>query len=190
VERLIVYNSLYGGSARHATLGSGSPLEDRENPGTFNVGSFGAYRLNTRASLFTAWDRSIPVEDKAAWRDPAIASAYADAALASDETSETREPPSFRSPSGAMADSFELALDRRQWSAADLTIPVLVVRSGRDFWSRPEDAETLVAEAPRADLMEIPNATHFVHLDRDHAGRAAFLSAVTSFLGGSREPVR
>ena len=55
-----------------------------------------------------------------------------------------------------MADSFELALDRRQWSAADLTMPVFVVRSGRDFWSRPEDAQTLVADAPKAELIGEP----------------------------------
>ncbi|TIT49041.1 MAG: alpha/beta hydrolase, partial [Mesorhizobium sp.] len=140
------------------------------------------YRLNTRPSLFTAWDDSIPVADKAQWRDPAVTAAYGDAALASDETASTRLPPSFRSPSGAMADSFELAFDRRQWSAAALTMPVLVIRSGRDFWSRPEDAKTIVDEAPKAERLDIPDATHFVHLDREAAGRGVFLDAVKRFL--------
>jgi pimeloyl-ACP methyl ester carboxylesterase len=185
VESLIVYNSLYGGSSSHPTLGKGSPLEDPEKPGTFNAASFGGYRLNTRASLFTAWDNSIPGDDKAAWRDPAVAAAYADAALASDESSANRNPPTFRSPSGAMADSFKLALDQRQWQASDLTMPVLVIRSANDFWSRPEDARTLAQEAPRSELVEIEDATHFVHLDRDSSGRAAFLSAVLRFLDAS-----
>ncbi|TIU24609.1 MAG: alpha/beta hydrolase, partial [Mesorhizobium sp.] len=99
----------------------------------------------------------------------------------------TRQPPSFRSPSGAMADSFELAFGRRQWSAAALTMPVLVIRSGRDFWSRPEDAKTIVDEAPKAERLDIPDATHFVHLDREAAGRGVFLDAVKRFLDRQEE---
>jgi pimeloyl-ACP methyl ester carboxylesterase len=82
-----------------------------------------------------------------------------------------------------MVDSFELAFDRRQWSAAELTMPVLVIRAERDFWSRPEDAKTIVDEAPKAERLDIPDATHFVHLDRDAAGRGLFLDAVKRFLG-------
>ncbi|MCW0983691.1 alpha/beta hydrolase [Agrobacterium sp. BT-220-3] len=182
VDRLILYNTLYGGTNEHAALGLGSPLDDPQNPGSFNAAAFGGYRLNSRASLFTAWDNSIPAADKTSWRDEHVASAYADAALASDETSGARQPEAFRSPSGALADSFELALDRRQWRAASLATPVLVIRSELDFWSRPQDAKAMFEEAPQAELVTIPNATHFVHLDRDEAGRGAFLAAVTRFL--------
>jgi pimeloyl-ACP methyl ester carboxylesterase len=189
VDRLILYNTLYGGASEHRTLGHGSPLEDPRNPGTFNDSSFGGYRLNIRASLFTAWDNSIPVADKASWRDERVANAYAHAALASDATSDCRQPPSFRSPSGAMADSFELAIGKRQWLASALSMPTLVIRSGRDFWSRPQDAQAIADEAPHAELVTIPDATHFVHLDRDHAGRAAFLTAVTRFLDLSSVPL-
>ncbi|WP_246564929.1 alpha/beta fold hydrolase [Ancylobacter sonchi] len=188
VERLVLYNTLYGRSNEHKSLGHGSPLEDPLKPGQFNISSFGGYRFNTRASLFTAWDNSIPAPDKTTWRDPRVAGAYADAALASDETSVTREPPSFRSPSGAMADSFELAVGKRQWAASALTMPVMVVRSGRDFWSRAQDAQDIVTEAPRAELVTIPEATHFVHLDRADAGRDVFLRAVTRFLEPSHTP--
>jgi pimeloyl-ACP methyl ester carboxylesterase len=183
VERIVLYNTLYGGASDHASLGHGSALEDPKNPGQFNAAAFGGYRLSTRASLFGAWNDSIPVADKASWRDERVATAYADAALASDESSGARQPPSFRAPTGAMADSFELAIGKRQWSAATLTMPVLVVRSGRDFWSRPEDAEAVVNEAPRAELLTIPNATHFVHLDREAGGRGVFLAALLRFLG-------
>jgi pimeloyl-ACP methyl ester carboxylesterase len=182
VDRLVVYNTLYGGANEHETLGKGSPLENPQKPGSFNTSAFGAYRLNSRGSLFTAWDKSIPADDKTSWRNDRVAEAFADAALASDETSASRQPPSFRSPSGAMADSFELAIGKRQWSASALTMPVLVIRSGRDFWSRPEDAQAIVDEAPRAELVTIPEATHFVHLDRPQAGRDTFLTAVTRFL--------
>lgn len=191
IDRLIFYNTLYGGTSEHKTLGRGSPLEDPHSPGNFNVPSFGGYRLNMRASLFTAWDNSILTAEKGAWRDESIAQAYADTALASDPTSNSRQPPSFRSPSGAMADSFELALGKRQWLASALHMPSLVIRSDRDFWSRLQDAQALSREAPCAQLETIPNATHFVHLDKDHAGRRAFISAVTRFLDpASTPPVR
>lgn len=61
-------------------------------------------------------------------------------------------------------------------------MPVLAIRSQYDFWSRPEDAAAIAREAPQASLVELPHATHFVHLDRSEAGRSAFLSAVTQFL--------
>lgn len=188
VERLVLYNTLYGSASEHKSLGRGSPLEDPNRPGSFNIPAFGAYRFNTGASLLPAWDQGIPVPDKAAWRDERVKQAYIEAALASDPTSGSREPPSFRSPSGALADSFELAIGRRQWSASALGMPVLVIRSEGDFWSRPKDAQAIVREAQQTELITIPNATHFVHLDRDASGRASFLSAVTRFLAPSQQP--
>ncbi|MEE3663193.1 alpha/beta fold hydrolase [Brenneria sp. g21c3] len=182
VDRLVLYNTLYGGSRHHDTLGLGSPLDTPDKPGTFHASRFGGYRVNSRASLFPAWDNSIPSEDKTRWRDERVAQAYADAALASDDTAYQRDPPGFRAPSGAMADSFELAIGKKQWQAARLTMPVLAIRSERDFWSRAQDADALAREAPDAQALTIPSATHFVHLDRNEAGRSEFLSAVIQFL--------
>src|SRR6202008_3895595 len=109
----------------------------------FNSESCGAYRLSSEKSVLGVWDRSIPLEDKEAWRDPEVTKAYAAAALASDPTSETRTPPSFRSPCGAMEDSFYLATGRQLWDASLVTAPTLVLASERDFWSRIEDRELL-----------------------------------------------
>ncbi|AIA48631.1 alpha/beta hydrolase fold protein [Serratia sp. FS14] len=183
VERLVLYNTLYGGTTHHPLLGQGSPLDDPQNPGHFNAAKFGGWNLSTRDSLFVAWDNSIPVADKTQWRDETVKRAYGDAALASDNTSQRRTPHSFRAPTGAMADSFELAMGRKQWSATALTtVPVLVVRSERDFWSRPEDVDAIMKDAPSAEKLVIPEATHFVHLDRDNAGRQRFLQGVVRFL--------
>ncbi|WP_265553352.1 alpha/beta hydrolase [Serratia grimesii] len=183
VERLVLYNTLYGGSAHHPSLGYGSPLEDPRNPGHFNTAKFGGWSLSTRDSLFVVWDKSIPMLDKTQWRDETVKRVYGDAALASDKTSQRRTPQSFRAPTGAMADSFELATGKKQWSATALTnVPVLVIRSERDFWSRPEDAAAIMKDAPLAEMLAIPEATHFVHLDRDNAGRKRFLEGVVTFL--------
>jgi len=186
VSHLVVYNSLYGAHAGHKTLGPGSDTANPDNPDRFNTAKFGAYRLNTAASLLPSWDKSIPVEDKGAWRDPAVAKAYQEAALASDPTSSSRNPPAFRAPSGATADSFELAAGRKLWNAGPITARVLIVRSEADFWSRPEDMTTLAADltsAARVRAVTIGQATHYVHLDRNERGRNAFLAEVTRFLG-------
>jgi pimeloyl-ACP methyl ester carboxylesterase len=188
VSALILVNSLYGGSSKHALLGHGSDSEDPAHPGRFNQASCGAYRFNTAASLFEVWDRSIPEADKTLWRDPVVAKAFEEAALASDPTSNSRTPPSFRSPCGAFEDSFYLATGRQLWDASLITSPTLILTSERDFWSRPEDRQTLaehLVHARKVRVVVIPNATHFVHLDRPERGRNQLLEEVTSFIADS-----
>jgi pimeloyl-ACP methyl ester carboxylesterase len=187
VGRLVLYNSLYR-SPNHPTLGAGSSLEDPERPGRFAAGAIGGFRFNTGASLLGGWDASIPVEDLDSWRDTAIADAYVEAALASDATSEESEPPSFRAPSGALEDSFYQACGRQLFDASLIECPTLVIASERDFWSQPVDREHLLAHlvhAPEVRVQVIPNATHWVHLDRPESGRAEFLDVVRSFLWGT-----
>lgn len=185
VSALIMLNSLYGGSTKHPMLGHGSDMEDPQHSGRFNTATCGAYRLNPKASLTAAWDRSIPAEDKNCWRDPAVAAAYVQTALASDPTSSKRTPSSFRSPCGALEDSFYMAIGRQLWDASLITAPTLILRSERDFWSRPEDAQTLaehLAHAARVKTVVIPDATHFVHLDRAEHGRKLLFNEITDFV--------
>jgi len=184
VSDLILYNTLYQ-SPDHPTLGAGSSLADPARPGSFNVAALGSYRFNTGASLLAAWDASIPCDDKTSWRDPAIAVSYVREALASDDTSGKRAPPSFRAPSGALEDSFYQACGRQQWDASLIQARTLVIAGERDFWSQPVDRERLMAHlvhARETRLHVIPNATHFVHLDRSEAGRAEFVVTVREFL--------
>lgn len=188
ISHLVMYNALYGAHKGHEHLGRDSFMSDPDNPDRFNTKRFGAYRLNTAASLLPSWNRAIPVEDKSEWRDPEVAEAYQEAALASDPTSESRNPPSFRAPSGAMEDSFYLATGRQLWDAASVTARVLIVRSENDFWSRPEDVTTLqghLTGAAEVEAVTIANATHHVHLDRPERGRRHFIEAVQSFLSDS-----
>lgn len=184
VSRLILYNTLYAGSAAHARLGHGSGLEDPAAPGRFNTAAFGAWRLSTAASLLAGWDASIPVADASQWRDPAVAAAYVATALASDPTSAARSPAAFRAPSGAMEDSYYLATGRQLWDASLIRAPTLIVASELDFWSRPEDRALLaqhVVHAP-VQVVVLPRATHFAHLDRPERGRALLLQTVLDFL--------
>ncbi|GAB5470775.1 MAG: alpha/beta fold hydrolase [Rhodospirillales bacterium] len=187
VSRIVFYNTLYGYTPDHPVIGPGSRLASPSAPERFDLERFQNYRLNTAASLLPGWDRSIPVEDKTAWRDPAVAGAYVAAALASDSTSLERDPPSFRAPSGAMADSFLLASGAALWDARLIAADALILRGELDFWSRPEDAALLEAHLASRDSgavtrVEIPRATHFLHLDRPEQGRAALLQAAVPFL--------
>ena len=185
VSHLVVYNSLYGGHPGHRSLGPGSPMSNPKDPARFDAAKFGAYRLNTAASLMPAWDNGIPLADKDSWRSPEVARAYQDAAVASDPKAGVRNPPAFRAPSGAMADSFELASGRKLWDAGPITGRVLIIRSGGDFWSRPEDVTALqhdLTSATSVRTVTIPEATHYVHLDRAERGRDQFLAEVTRFL--------
>jgi pimeloyl-ACP methyl ester carboxylesterase len=184
VSHVVFYNALYGGTRGHPSLGPGSDLEDPHSPGRFNAEA-GGYRLNSADGLLASWDASVPSDRLEQWRDPAIADAYVQAALASDDTSFTRTPPSFRAPTGALEDSFYLASGRQLWDASLITAAALIIRSEHDFWSRPEDAELMrshLVHARAAHTAVIPNATHYVHLDRREAGRAPFLEEVLTFL--------
>jgi pimeloyl-ACP methyl ester carboxylesterase len=184
VSHLITLNSLYGGSDRHAQLGPGSPVSDPSQPDRLDP-KIGAYARNDAKSLLPSWDKSIPISDKAAWRDPTLVAAYQKAALDSDPLSGTQNPPAFRAPMGAIEDSFYQASGRRLFDASSITAQVLVIRSERDFWSRPEDAQAFAHDAVRAAsvrIVTLQGATHYVHLDRPQHGRDQLLQEVVSFL--------
>jgi pimeloyl-ACP methyl ester carboxylesterase len=180
VHQLVIYNALYGGSADHPSLGSGSGLEDPEHPGQFDRRGTGAWRTSDAASLLRTWDNSIEGDDLDVWRDPAVAAAYVETAM----TASGGDGP-FTHPAGALEDSFYLAIGRQFWDASFVRAHTLVIRSERDFWSRPADVDVLAAhliDAASITTVTIPDATHFVHLDRPEHGRQRFLDEVSEFL--------
>jgi pimeloyl-ACP methyl ester carboxylesterase len=189
LDHLVLLNALYGADAPHPLMGHGSDMEDPSHPGDFNP-KMGAYRCNSAESLLGGWNRSIPVEDKASWRDPAVADAYVRESLASDPDSKLHTPPCFRSPNGASEDSFYLATGRELWDASFIYVPTLVCASERDFWSRPADREKIAHDLVHAPVrvVVIPNATHFVHLDRPEHGRQQLLQELVRFLRERQVP--
>jgi pimeloyl-ACP methyl ester carboxylesterase len=185
VSHLAILNSLYGGHAGHPTLGPGGQLTDPSDPSRLDSRKVGAFGFSTAASLRPAWDASIPTEDKTVWRDPAVLNAYEVAALGSDPTSGARNPPSFRAPMGAMADSFELASGRKMWDASSITARVLLLRSEYDFWSRAADLTDLAGDLINARSVKaetLLGATHYAHLDREEHGRDALIKELIAFL--------
>lgn len=69
-----------------------------------------------------------------------------------------------------------------------ITVPPLIVRSGNDFWSRPEDPSRIAAHLVHesAQVVAIRDATHFVHLDKAERGRQLLLSTVLTFVSSLR----
>ena len=183
VGHLILLNALYGGSAVHPMVGPGSSIADPKQPDRLSP-ELGGYARADAAALLRPWDRSLG-PDPATRRDPAVAEAYAREALASDPESGATSPPSMRAPLGALEDSFVQASGRRLYDAVSITAAVLLVRGANDFWSRPEDLQAFAHDATRARsvrVVEIPGASHFLHLERAEAGRARFLDAVAEAL--------
>lgn len=71
------------------------------------------------------------------------------------------------------------------WDASFVYVPTLVLASERDFWSRPADRDKIAYDLVHASVrvVVIPNATHFVHLDKAEHGRNVRLKGVVTFLG-------
>jgi pimeloyl-ACP methyl ester carboxylesterase len=181
VAALVLLNSMYGVDA---PWGMREAFEGPKHPGSFDE-SAGPYRFATAEGLLAAWNRSIPNEDKAEWRDPQVAAAYVALGLASDPTSETRKPPSARIPGGWRKDHYLLSKGRKFWDAHDLKTPVLYMRGSLDHWSRPEDLEAIrrgISTTGNSRFVTIPNATHFLFLDRPEHGRTAMLKEIDGFL--------
>ena len=185
VSHLILVNTLYGASSAWPLR---TDFEDPKAPGRFNFSALGAYYFATAQSLLARWDRSIPATDRSSWRDPAVVSAYVSAALDSDPTSRSRNPASLRIPVGPLEDSFYLSMGRQFWDASLIRVPTLILRSELDFWSRSDDVKRLsehLVHAPEVRMVELPQATHYVLLDRPEHGRTTLLQEVVSFLAQS-----
>ncbi len=181
VSHLVLLNTIYGTPGAWSMR---SMLEDSERPGELTR-SLGAYNLRDRRSMLRTWDAAIPVADKTIWRDPRVAEAYASGAITSDPTAAQREPPSLRMPNGPLRDSYLLAGGTKLWEASGIRAATLVMRSELDHWSRHEDVAALQRElvhARRVETLALPQATHFVFLDRPDHGRRQLVDAVVAFL--------
>jgi pimeloyl-ACP methyl ester carboxylesterase len=182
VSHLVMINTMYGVKTPWSLTNA---MQDPANPGTFNPRA-GACRYADRNGLLANWNNAIPGDDKTSWRDPRVADAYVKETIDPDPTATTRTPPSACLPRGFQRDHFEMAHGKRFWSAEDVRAATLVVRGGRDHWSRPEDVAALrdgLRHAARVEILEIPDATHFVFLDRPERGHDVFVTRLIEFLG-------
>lgn len=180
VHKLVLFAPLYNFND-HTNLGPGSGLQNKRKPHDFNF-ALGAYRLASEAANTARWNGEIPVADKDQFRDPAVPVEFWKECMATDPTSNTRNPPSLRAPNGVLEDSFYQATGRPLWHAANIYAPTLVIAGAFDTWSFPEDREGLMRDlvhAPVKKSVLIPNATHFVLFERP---RFQFFEEIAKFL--------
>lgn len=168
LHKIVLYAPAYA-FPLHTNLGPGSGLQDKRNPNEFNFGKIGAYRLGTAEAGDKRWDGEIPTDDKAKYRDRDVQVAFNEAALATDPTSKTRNPPSLRAPNGVLEDTFYQATGKRIWNAANIYVPTLVIAGEFDTWSYAEDREVLMRDLVHAPVKRnvlIKDATHFVLFEK------------------------
>jgi pimeloyl-ACP methyl ester carboxylesterase len=180
VKDLVLYAPAYALSV-HTNLGAGTPLQNRRKPYEFNY-ALGAYRFNAKAQNDARWDGEIPVEDKSQYREEGVRDAFANEALATDPTSNSRSPAALRAPNGVLEDSFMQATGRRIWNASSIYVPTLVIGGDNDTWSYQEDRALLMRDLTNAPVKKnvlIKDATHFVLFEKH---RFDFFNEILSFL--------
>ena len=168
VRRLALYAPLYSG---------------REEPKAFEPK--GAYFLlsATAAAIKERFAKSQPLPAGEPPRDDSVVEALAAEERASDPTSDSRDPPSFRVPAGAVEDLFYTRIGRPLFNASSIYSPTLVVAGAADSVVPPEHREALMRDLVHAAVKReviVPGATHVAQFDprREELFRAveAFLS--------------
>jgi pimeloyl-ACP methyl ester carboxylesterase len=173
ISHLIYYNGAYGGPAGGWRLQT--EFGDPQHSAELDYKRHGSYRLSTTEDLAGRW-RNEGI-------DPAFLERYVALAMEGDQTARQREPASFRYLSGPADDTLKMVNGRQIFDASFIRSHVLILRSGNDFWSRPSDAQTLLAHltgAASTRLVELPGVSHYVHL-QPTADRQKFLDAVLAF---------
>ena len=174
IDRLVFYNSVYGGDGEWR-LTANFAVEGE--PATFDYEKFGAYRTSDAESLTGSWTDAPGVTQ-------AVIDRCVELAMEGDPTATDRDPPSFRHPSGPIADTLRAVNDAPLYDAGTIRSNVLLLRSGDDFWSRPVDYAMMKADLTGAATVverELPGASHYVHLEPGER-RDRFLDVVTDFL--------
>lgn len=174
IARLIVYNSVYGGQGEWRL----TRLFAREGaPSVFDRAKFGAYRLSDAASLVGRWTKAETISQ-------AFVVRYVALAMEGDPTAGARTPPSFRHPSGPIADTLQAVHKGPLYDAGTIKSAVLILRSGNDFWSRPIDVTTLrddLTSAASVSVHEMPGVSHYVHLELGEA-RERLIGHILDFI--------
>jgi pimeloyl-ACP methyl ester carboxylesterase len=186
VSHIVLYTMIYGGVGDHPQFTIGSIWDDPDNPGQFNQKRFGNYAFNSLELLDKHWNEQIPIEDKNAWRDPAMVEAFRQALIDGDPTARDRDPPTYRSPNGMLEDLYRMGCSGEKLvNANQIYCKVMIVKPEFDTLCRMTDMEVFMKDLVHAEevvLWAEKNTTHYVLLDRPERGRDRLLSGIDNFL--------
>jgi pimeloyl-ACP methyl ester carboxylesterase len=175
VDHLVVLNTLYGVDAPWSYS---SAFADPSDSNRYDS-RIPIYRISDTKSIIASRLASIPSPDKTPWVDSADLESYAWSVINDSEHLRLKVPGGYRK------ESFYMAHGHQYWNASDIRVPTLIVRSQFDQWSRPVDVSTLyhdLVNAPRRKAVELPNATHFVTIDKPRQGRNSLVAAIDRFI--------
>lgn len=184
VSHIILYVTIYGGGRTDKT-GLGPQWSEADNPDQFDRNKNGNYSYNTLDFLEDHWDNQIPIEDKAAWRDPAMVKAFSQALLDGDPTSMERDPPSYRSANGMLEDLFYMTRNQKLVHGNQVYCKVMIVDPEFDTLCETSDMDALVDDLIHAEEVVVyapKNTTHYILLDRPERGRNDLLAKMDEFL--------
>lgn len=174
IAHLILLNTMYGIAAPWQL---NTAFSDPSDSTRYNA-QLPLFRQSAARAIKSAWDMAIPATDKSQWRDTMVLNAYINAAISFNEYHVLKVPGGYRK------ESYEMAHGKKYWNAKDIKVPVLLLRSEYDFWSRPKDMTSICEELGTSTkkCVTLPAATHFVFLDKPEKGRALLLTEMTVFL--------
>jgi pimeloyl-ACP methyl ester carboxylesterase len=176
VANLIVLNSLYGVKAPWVF---NQAFADKTDSTKFD-NTLPAYRQSDEQAVANIWKTGVTRGDTTFVQpDSALVQTFAKSAVSFNSEHLLKTPGGFRK------ESFYMANGRKYWDAKDITVPTLIVRGDRDFWSRPVDLDTFYNElvsAPNKKKVTIAGGTHFVFLDTEGNGRRKLLIAINNFV--------
>lgn len=139
----------------------------------------GLFRTSDRSGLVRKWMETIPVSNKNEWRDSLVMEGYRNTAV-----SFGKDTTQMTVPGGYREESFYMSQGRKYWTAEDINVPSLVIRTELDFWSRPDDLKAFDEDLPSTierRIIEIPG-THYVFLDRMEKGKGVLIDEIVEFL--------
>ena len=164
ISRLALYAPLYG-EVNHAWLDWVADPKDRNrvNPG------IGAYRLITLGDLTQRWNSDLATDNPERFREKGLPELIFNDLAALDPLSRTRVPPSFRSPTGALADLVSVFNGRPLYDAGKLIMPTLLVRGADDTTATDSDARRLLSAiaSPAKQYSIIAPGSHFLCVERN-----------------------
>ncbi len=161
VHKLILFAPVY--SVKHPAA---KRFEDPVNPGHPNL-KIGAYRFTKAEDALKRWTASAKSPD---WIEPQVKDIWAKLILDSDPTSWQRIPPSLRSPNGVLVDIYYIFTERPIYDAAEIKVPVLILRGDADTESLDADARGLfekLTSAPYKRYVLIGDGTHFISAEKN-----------------------
>lgn len=165
LERLVLYAPLYAEKNGLWIERIGDPADRKRIKA-----SLGSYRWITLEQLLSRWDADIPPDrERADYRADELPDVIMRALVEADPASSERTALSFRAPTGALVDLFQIFSGSPLYEPRKITIPTLIIRGEDDTTSTDSDALRLfrLLGATRKRYVAISPGSHFLFVERN-----------------------